>query len=142
VSEKKLQPHGTDCASIGSDVHQAPDDSAASAPVEDVALIHGRTDDGRGLKIIRRRDNQIEAGAVLPVEDGKPLQGDLVRLKPRKGFPLLCDVETEFALPDSARPRQTQQRTEKGPPRVTTDAYRRNWDTIWSCSSNKEELPN
>jgi hypothetical protein len=88
--------------------------------------------------VLRYRDRQLEAGAVRPLEHGKPLQGELVRLKPRREMPLICDVDVELASPcpsdtgDAAVPK-------KGPAQVATDQYRENWDRIWRHPQN---LPN
>lgn len=92
---------------------------------EDVALIYGVSDDGRGLEIVRKRDGRVEAGTVRPLEQGKPLHGEVVRLKPRPHAPFVCDVEVDFAPPQRAQARS-------GPPQVATDQYRRNWDAIYN----------
>jgi hypothetical protein len=96
-----------------------------SPPHDDVALIHGRTEDGRGLKILRRRQDRIEAGAVMPLTPGKPIVGEVVRLEPRKESPLLCDVHVEYVPPAEARPTAT------GPAQVATDRYRQNWELVF-----------
>jgi hypothetical protein len=92
---------------------------------DDIALIHGRTEDGRGLKILRRRQDRIEAGAVMPLTPGKPIVGEVVRLEPRKESPLLCDVHVEYAPPAESRP------TTAGPAQVATERYRQNWDVVF-----------
>jgi hypothetical protein len=48
----------------------------ASSP-SDVVLIHGRTDDQKGLKVLRARPEGVELGEVRPLEHGKPLAGDV-----------------------------------------------------------------
>jgi hypothetical protein len=106
---------------------------------KDVALIHGKTPDGEGLKILRRRENRLELGAVHPLKEGVPITGEVVTLTPRPDFPLLCDVKTELAAPKAtpdvaAPPRH-------GPAQVATDQYRENWDRIWS-RPKKAELAN
>jgi hypothetical protein len=99
--------------------------SEVSPPHDDIALIHGRTEDGRGLKILRRREDRIEAGAVMPLTPGRPIVGEVVRLEPRKESPLLCDVHVEYVPPVEARPTAT------GPAQVATDRYRQNWDLVF-----------
>lgn len=103
----------------------APAEVAAQPQHDDVALIHGRTEDGRGLKILRRRQDRIEAGAVVPLVPGKPIVGEVVRLEPRKESPLLCDVHVEYTPPQESRPTTT------GPAQVATDQYRHNWDLVF-----------
>jgi hypothetical protein len=106
-------------------------------PPTDVALIHGRTPDGEGLRIIRRREDRIELGAARPLKEGMPIQGEVVTLTPRAESPLLCDVKVEFdARPESAR----EVRAAQGPPKVASEQYRTNWDLIWK--RDEPELAN
>jgi hypothetical protein len=107
------------------------DDERESA---DVALIHGRTPDGEGLRIIRKRADRLEVGAVHPLKNGEPITGEVVSLKPRPEFPLLCDVKTEIAAP---APADVATSARSGPPQVATDRYRENWDRIW----NRKQVP-
>lgn len=120
----------------------------------DVVLIHGVTEDGKGLNVLRARDERVEVGQVRPLEEGKPLAGDVVRLKPRPEAPWLCDVETELAVKRNtamakrSSPRAPQASAAEsaprrhGPPQVASDAYRRNWDAIWKTTDEKAKLPN
>jgi hypothetical protein len=106
-------------------------------PPTDVALIHGRTPDGEGLRIIRRREDRIELGAARPLKEGMPIQGEVVTLTPRPESPLLCDVKVEFdARPEAAR----EVRAAQGPPKVASEQYRTNWDLIWK--RDEPELAN
>ncbi len=99
-----------------------PSDKSGS---DDVALIQGPTADCQGLRILRKRADRLEIGALRPLEAGKPLLGEIVRLTPRAEQPLLCDVKVEYSPPVSARP------TSKGPAQVATERYRENWAAIW-----------
>lgn len=118
--------------------------AASASP--DVALIHGVTSDGEGFKILRARGDRLELGAIRPLREGAPITGEVVTLRPRAGFPALCDVETHFKPAEEASDRQTPapsavvQRT--GPAQVATDEYRRNWDAIWERSATKPKLVN
>lgn len=112
----------------------------SSRKSEDVVLVHGVTEDQKGLRVLRKRDERLEIGEVRPVVAGAPLYGDLVKLRPRKDAPFLCDVETQFSpdhlrrasasdsAPDSAQRRGTLH----GPAQVATESYRENWDKIWN----------
>jgi hypothetical protein len=104
----------------------------------DVALIHGKTPDGEGLRVIRKRKEHIELAHVRPLAEGVPITGEVVTLTPRPEFPLLCDVKTELQAPPAAdvaaRP------AHGGPAQVATDRYRENWDKIWK-SKREPELP-
>ena len=102
----------------------------------DVALIHGRTADGEGLRIIRRRDDRIELGAVHPLKHGAPIVGEVVSLTPRPDCPLVCDVKTELAAPEAQT--DTALRASHGPAQVATDQYRENWDRIWKRRDEPE----
>lgn len=105
----------------------------------DVALIHGKTADGEGLRIIRRREDRLELGAVRPLKEGAPIAGEVVSLTPRADFPLLCDVKVQYAAPTARR--DVAEPVRHGPAQVATDQYRENWDRIWQ-KKPKAELVN
>jgi len=104
----------------------------------DVALIQGKTPDGEGLRVIRKRRERIELAHVRPLAEGVPITGEVVTLKPRPEFPLLCDVTTELEAPAPAdvatRP------AHGGPAQVATDRYRENWDKVWK-RKRESDLP-
>lgn len=105
----------------------------------DVALVHRITPDG-AVHVIRKRGDQLEAGALQPLREGAPIQGEVVSLRPRENFPLLCDVDVLYQPPAVAsKPQEKQAEKQKalparrkGPAQVATDEYRDNWDSIWS----------
>ncbi|UJR81795.1 hypothetical protein [Sandaracinus amylolyticus] len=102
------------------------DEKKTAAPKsEDVVLVHSPTDDGRGWRVLRKREDRIEAGAIHPVQEGQPIQGELVSLTHREGTPLF-DVESHYA-------------PKSGPAQVATPAYRENWDAIFG--PRDEEAP-
>jgi hypothetical protein len=114
---------------------------------QDVVLVHGATEDRKGLRVIRARHDGLEVGEVRPLKEGQAISGDVIRLHPRKEAPFLCDVETTF----SSRPQVQQERTAPelrvpeeqsaplgvrsrvGPAQVATQTYRDNWDAIWAA---------
>jgi hypothetical protein len=98
---------------------------AASKRTRDVALILHPTDDNEGFQILRQRaaDSPVELGTLRPLREGRPIDGEVVSLHPRKDMPLLCDVNVELA--------DTRRGTSDGPAQVATDDYRRGWDAIW-----------
>lgn len=103
-----------------------PDASAAETPAEDVVLLHGPTDDGQGVRVLRAREGRIEAGVVRPLEEGKPIaQGEVVKLTPRPGAPAVCDVEVQYAPPAPPRGKPVQ---------VATKAYRDAWERIFESA--------
>lgn len=118
---------------------------------KDLVLVHGRTKDGNGLGVIRARDERIEIGTMRPLEEGKPIHGEVVKLTPRPEMPLLFDAETQFTAPEAPGAKtapasdsgQSGGTSGVGPPQVASDAYRKNWDAIWKRSpSRRDKLVN
>ena len=100
--------------------------SSANSPPGDVAFVFGK--DEQGTHILRRRsqDAPIEAGVLRPLQNGKPIDGEVISLSPRHEAPLLFDVKSELPSPyPAARP------TSDGPAQVASDAYRKGWDAVW-----------
>ncbi len=96
----------------------------SSTKSADVVLLTGPTDDGEGLRVVRAREQRLEAGEVRPLKDGKPLgSGEIVKLAPRPGSPRVCDVEVVAKIGPELRG--------SGPPQVATSAYRESWDRIF-----------
>ncbi|HEY6558743.1 MAG TPA: hypothetical protein VI072_15775 [Polyangiaceae bacterium] len=116
--------------------------SGASTAAKDVLLVHGVSEDGRGLSVLRQREDRLEHGVVHPLENGKPIHGEVVRLKPRPECPLVCDVEVAVPGPEpQAAAREVSADARKGPAQVASERYRENWDAIWKRPS-KPELTN
>ena len=101
----------------------------------DVALLYAPTDDGKGARILRARDGNLEAGEVRPAKDGQPLQGaELVRLEPRSDAPCVCDVHVlhEARKHDAPAPSPPPALESAGrPAQVATEDYRLNWDRVF-----------
>jgi hypothetical protein len=122
-----------------SETRQAPPAPPSAAPTGgsgDIALIHGVSPDG-AVKVIRRRGDRLEAGALTPLREGAPIHGEVVSLRPRENCPLLCDVDVLYTPPEpavvaKAKPAARPAQRRKGPAQVATDSYRDNWDSIWS----------
>ena len=117
-------------------------------PSTDVVLLGARTEDGAGMHVLRHREAELEIGVVRPLEHGKPVLGEIVKLTPRKESPRICDVEVQVPSPagsvasdDVAAPQHAPDAS-AGPPQVATDSYRRNWDAIWSRPVKKREALN
>jgi hypothetical protein len=113
---------------VPEDSSDPPNETAAS---EDVVVICGATEDRGGVAVIRAREGQLEAGAMRPLQQGKPITGEVVRLKPRKECPLVCDVDVELAAPALREVETANAAHRRGPAQVASDAYRRNWDAIY-----------
>ena len=111
-----------------------------SEPSRDVMLVRGPTPDGKGYAVLRAKDDTLSAGVVAPLQEGKPIAGEVVRLRPREASestpPGVYDVETLVKAPTSAQASGPK----AGPAQVNSDAYRKNWDRIWSRKSAKNVL--
>lgn len=103
-----------------------------AAPKEDVVLVHGRTEDG-ALQVIRKKGDELSAGELRPVEEGKPLRGNLLKLRPREEMPLLADVEEEITITSPSL---------SGPAQVATDSYRKGWDGLWGTRKKNKSAAN
>ena len=105
-------------------------------------LVHGVTQDGQGLAVIRKREDKLEHGVVHPLQNGKPIHGEVVRLTPRPECPLVCDVDVSVpASATQAAPPEAASVPRKGPAQVASARYRENWDAIWK-RPGKPELTN
>lgn len=109
----------------------------------DVAFIHGVSPAGDELAVVRVREDRVEAGVVRALKEGEPLEGEVVRLKPRPEMPFVCDVEVEVPRGVvNARGGSERSGRSHGPAQVATPRYRANWDAIWNKPKGKEPLPN
>jgi len=83
--------------------------------------------------VLRAREQGLELGELRPIQEGKPLAGDIVKLKPRAGMPRVCDVETQLSREelDQLSGGAGRRLGHAGPARVSSDAYRTNWDAIY-----------
>ncbi len=117
-SKKAADGNGTAPSAVGKA------DKPAAPAKEDFVVLGPKTSDGAGVGVLRFREGQVETGVVRPMEHGKPIAGQVVRLKPRPELPVVCDVDVEL----DATPKVTSR---GGPPQVATDEYRRGWDAIY-----------
>jgi len=119
--------------------------SEPKAP-KDVVLPFAPTDDGKGVRVLRAREDRVEAGEMRPVADGQPLHGELVRLTPRTDSPALCDVEvlhdpkaqSKNDAPQGSADAPTPARSpakRTRPAQVATDTYREHWAQIFGSGS-------
>jgi hypothetical protein len=117
-------------------------ESEPPRPKEDVVFVHGPVEEGEGVRVVRKRDEAIELGEIRPVQEGRPLAGDLVRLKQRQESTRLFDVEVLASRDEIAEKagRAKPARAHAGPAQVATQAYRTNWDAIFG--PHEPELPN
>jgi hypothetical protein len=93
---------------------------------KDLVLAVTTTEDGDGLKVLRRRRDTVEVGEMRRLEEGRPVHGEVVRLSPRPELPVLFDAETVMEAPATSKGE-----SRAGPAQVASDRYRKNWDAIW-----------
>jgi hypothetical protein len=106
---------------------------------KDIALLHGPTEDGEGTRLLRLKEGTLYAGEVRPVREGQNIaQHELVRLKPLSGAAPLCEVETVHTptAPPASKPAPAE-RTRGGPPRVSNNTYRKNWNAVFGAAAKK-----
>ena len=103
-----------------------------------MAIVCGVSDDGQGVDIIRKRGERIETGTVRRLEQGKPIHGEVVRLRPRENLPMVCDVEVEIPAQRSGE----SMAVSSGPAQVATETYRKNWDAIYGRNKKPSSMLN
>ncbi len=122
----------------------APGDEPAK---RDVVIVTGPADGG-GVRVLRAKEQSISVGTLAPLTEGKPIHGEVVRLKPREQLPGVYDVTTELPAADAPKadaPKADAPAPEPaapsraGPAQVASDTYRAGWDRIYKRS---RALPN
>ena len=100
----------------------------------DVVLVQGATGDGDGVRVLRARPGQLEAGEVRPIRQGQSLAagGELVRLVERPGAPCLYDVKVDYQVPPAP--------AANGPAQVATRAYRDSWERTFTLPPRSKDL--
>lgn len=106
-------------------------------PKEDVVFVHSASEAGDAYRVIRKREDAIEIGEIRNIEEGRPIHGEVVKLKPRKDQERLFDVEV-LVPREQVRPAALGH---PGPAQVASSAYRRNWEAIFG-PPEEPELPN
>lgn len=95
---------------------------------QDVVFLCSPTADGEGVNALRARRDRLELTEIRPLREGQPiLTGEVARLKPREEMPLVCDVEVTYQAP-----RPPASSAHAGPPRISSETYRRNWDRAFN----------
>jgi hypothetical protein len=98
----------------------------------DVVFLQGPTDDGEGTRALRSRPGKLELAELRPVKEDRPLArtSELVGLRPTR-LPYMYEVETLMKKPEPAEEKPTAETGHGGPPRVSSDTYRKNFDRIF-----------
>jgi hypothetical protein len=107
----------------------------------DIALLGAKTEDGGGRRVMRLRPDGASVGEVRPLQEGRPIHGEVVQLKPRQDAPWICDVDTTLPSPAATPQEATRPPTQRhGPAQVATPTYRENWDRIFGTKKPQEGL--
>lgn len=118
--------------SQGAAAKQKPVKEPVKKAAEDVLLVVGENETGSGYNVLRQRQNRLEAGELKPLVEGKSLEGELVRLRPRKEAPALFDVDVEFAK-DAPRSSTVTEAERGRPAQVASKGYRKNWSRVFGA---------
>jgi hypothetical protein len=95
----------------------------------DVVYVHQPTEAGDGYQVVRQRKERIELGEIRPMREGRPIQGEIVRLTPRAEGSRLFDVDVLYEPPRA--------RAHAGPARVASEPFRRNWDDVFGKATSR-----
>lgn len=108
---------------------------------KDLVLVQGPAIDGNGVTVLRAREERLELGTMRPLEQGRPIHGEVVKLTPRPELPYLFDAETQLTVAastaegaDKSEPSESRG-TSAGPAQVASATYRKNWDAIYRKSA-------
>ncbi len=93
---------------------------------DDVLFVHSPSEEGNGLRVIRKRSDTLEFGELRALEEGRPIHGEVVSLAQRTEHERLFDVKVLMPAPETK-----QMESRSGPPQVATEAYRSNWEHIF-----------
>ena len=106
----------------------------------DIALLGGKTEDGGGHRVMRLRPDGPSVGEIRPLQEGRPIHGEVVQLKPRQDAPWIYDVDTTLPSPTTTPQAALPLTPRHGPPQVATPTYRENWDRIFGPKKPQEGL--
>ncbi len=114
-------------------------DDESAHEKDDVALIHSRTDDGEGYRYLRQRGENLEAGEMRPLSEGRAIHGDVVSLRKRDDAPLY-DVTVEHAATRPMSRHEFMHAGDAKPAKVSSRRYRQGWHAIWG--DEKKDVAN
>lgn len=117
-------------------------ESVTEAP-RDLVFVQGQTE--QGLAIVRLKTEvpgapTLEVAELRPIRQGQPIHGEVLKLLPRPEDPRLFEAEVvvpshSTAAAASATTTSMSALPHKGPARVTTEAFRANWEGIFGGRS-------
>lgn len=121
-----------------------PDEAPRAAPEakHDVVFVHGPSEDGNGVRVLRHRPGVLQVGELRATQEGKPIHGEVVKLTQRKEHQQLFDVEVLVPEPSIKATSGEHVRSTSGPAQVASDMYRANWDAIFAAPKRLNKPPN
>ena len=110
---------------------------------KDIAIPLGRSEDGK-LQLARiqgtdERPTRVAIGELTPLQEGKPIMGEVVRLKPVEGARHL-EVETVMADPYAAEKARACAASGSKTYSFPSDKYQANWDRIFGQKPKPSEI--
>lgn len=102
----------------------------------DIALLGGKTEDGGGHNIVRLRPEGASIGEIRPLQEGKPIHGEVVQLAPHQNAPWVCDVKV--AVPPPQPSQQDAPSERHGPAQVASPRYRDSWERIFGSPKHPD----
>lgn len=108
-----------------SEADSKPPPDESDTPRE-LLLVGGRVEESGGYRVLRQKRDRVEVGELRNLQEGKPFNGEIVRLHPTEQHDRVFECET-LHEPDPARG------TAAGPAQVANASYRRNWDQIFGA---------
>lgn len=102
-----------------------------TAEERDVLMVLGKDERRDSYQVLRSRKSRIEAGELRAVQEGKPMDGELVRLEPRSEAPGIYDVNVEYAPGASDAGGTRGDAVSAGPAQVASKGYRKNWSRVF-----------
>jgi hypothetical protein len=92
----------------------------------DVIFAGPQQEDGSREAIRYRSEGSVDVGSLRPLEHGKPIIGDAVRLHARTDGP---GMDVEYLTQEPSEPTRSEG---SGPAKVNSKAFRDNWGEIFS----------
>jgi hypothetical protein len=91
--------------------------------------------------VVRLRPEGASLGELRPLQEGRPIHGEVLQLKPRQDAPWVCDVDVTVPAPaprEASSPPALPAPSRHGPAQVATPTYRDNWDRIFTSKKSPD----
>lgn len=105
-------------------------------PIGQVVLLEPPKDEGSRALILQ--GDQVQEGTIGGMKEGQPLNGkEVIQLGPHPQSPFVYNLMERVSF----EPDTPEESTSKGPAKVTSRAYRSNYDSIFGRKDD-DALPN